>query len=188
MRMIICIEFSRLSFPALAGHGFLMTTTLILGGARSGKTAYALSLAVAPRTYVATAQALDTEMADRIARHKAERGEDWSLIEAPLALPDAIRGADKAGETLLIDCLTLWLSNLLYAQQDISEATEDLLSAIKTARAELIFVSNEIGLGLVPMEALSRQFRDAQGTLNQAIASASDRVFFVAAGLPLTLK
>lgn len=160
--------------------------TLILGGARSGKTAYALSLTSAPRAYVATAEAHDGEMAERIAAHKAERGEDWDLIEAPLDLVGAIRAAD--GRTLLIDCLTLWLSNLMAAERDVAAETEALITALQEATGPVVFVSNEIGMGLVPMEALSRRFRDEQGRLNQRIAAAADRVAFVAAGLPMWLK
>ena len=160
--------------------------TLILGGARSGKTAYALSLTQAPRAYVATAEAHDGEMADRIAAHKAERGDDWDLIEAPTDLTGAIGAAN--GRTLLIDCLTLWLSNLMAAERDIAAETDALIAALAEASGPVIFVSNEIGMGLVPMEALSRRFRDEQGRLNQRIAAAANRVEFVAAGLPLRLK
>lgn len=162
--------------------------TLILGGARSGKTARALALAAPPRAYVATAGAGagDEEMAARIAAHKAERGADWSLIEAPLDLVGALGAA--AGRTLLIDCLTLWLSNLMAAERDVEAETAALLGALAAAEAPVLLVSNEIGMGLVPMDALSRRFRDAQGRLNQRIAAAAERVEFVAAGLPLRLK
>ena len=160
--------------------------TLILGGARSGKTARALALAAPPRAYVATAEPGDAEMAARIAAHQDERGADWDLIEAPLDLAAAIRGA--AGRTLLIDCLTIWLSNLMAAGRDPAAETDALLAALAEAAAPVILVSNEIGLGLVPMEPLSRRFRDEQGRLNQRVAAAADRVEFVAAGLPLRLK
>ena len=160
--------------------------TLILGGARSGKSARALALAQAPRAFIATAEAGDGEMAERIARHKAERGEDWALIEAPLDLPAAIREA--GGRTALVDCLTLWLANLMAAGREPEAETARLISALRAAQAPVILVSNEIGLGLVPMEPLSRRFRDEQGRLNQRIAAAADRVEFVAAGLPLRLK
>ena len=160
--------------------------TLILGGARSGKTARALALAAPPRAYVATATPGDEEMAARIAAHQAERGADWDLIEAPLDLPGAIRSA--AGRTLLIDCLTIWLSNLMAEGRDPAAETGALLAALAEAETPVILVSNEIGLGLVPMEALSRRFRDEQGLLNQRVAAAADRVEFVAAGLPLRLK
>lgn len=160
--------------------------TLILGGARSGKSARALSLAEPPRAFIATAEARDGEMAARIARHKAERGEDWALIEAPLDLPAAL--AEAGARTALVDCLTLWLANLMAAERDPEAETARLIGALRSARAPVILVSNEIGLGLVPMEPLSRRFRDEQGRLNQRIAAAADRVEFVAAGLPLRLK
>lgn len=160
--------------------------TLILGGARSGKSARALALAAPPRAFIATAEAGDGEMAERIARHKAERGEDWALIEAPLDLPAAL--AEAGGRTALVDCLTLWLANLMAAGREPEAETARLIAALREARAPAILVSNEIGLGLVPMEPLSRRFRDEQGRLNQRIAAAADRVEFVAAGLPLRLK
>ncbi|MEM6354399.1 MAG: bifunctional adenosylcobinamide kinase/adenosylcobinamide-phosphate guanylyltransferase [Pseudomonadota bacterium] len=167
--------------------------TLILGGARSGKSARALALAEAAappgqRVFVATAEALDEEMADRIARHKAERGDGWALDEAPLALAEAVSGAVTADGVLLIDCLTLWLSNLMHHECDVAVETERLLDAVAGAPGAVICVSNEIGMGLAPMNALGRAFRDAQGRLNQRVAAVSDRVEFVAAGLPLTLK
>ncbi|MFN3260913.1 MAG: bifunctional adenosylcobinamide kinase/adenosylcobinamide-phosphate guanylyltransferase [Pikeienuella sp.] len=160
--------------------------TLILGGARSGKSARALALAAPPRAFIATAEAGDGEMAQRIARHKAERGEDWALIEAPLDLPAAL--AEAGGRTALVDCLTLWLSNLMAAGREPEAETARLIAALRAAQAPVILVSNEIGLGLVPMEPLSRRFRDEQGRLNQRIAAAADRVEFVAAGLPIRLK
>lgn len=160
--------------------------TLILGGARSGKSARALALAAPPRAFIATAEAGDGEMAERIARHKAERGEDWALIEAPLDLPAAL--SEAGGRTALVDCLTLWLSNLMAAGREPEAETARLIAALRAAQAPVILVSNEIGLGLVPMEPLSRRFRDEQGRLNQRIAAAADRVEFVAAGLPIRLK
>lgn len=163
-------------------------SALVLGGARSGKTARALALAAAPpHVYLATAQALDGEMAARIAAHRAERGASWGVVEEPLEIADAIRAADP-GAAVLVDCLTLWLSNLLHHGRDAEAETDRLIDALRAARGRVILVSNEIGLGLVPMEKLSREFRDAQGRLNQRIAAAADRVEFVAAGLPLTLK
>lgn len=167
--------------------------TLILGGARSGKSARALALAedAAPlgaRRFVATAEALDEEMADRIARHKAERGVGWSLTEAPLALAEAVAAETGRGQVLVIDCLTLWLSNLMHYERDPAAETARLLDVIAAASGTMICVSNEIGMGLAPMNALGRAFRDAQGRLNQQVAAAADRVEFVAAGLPLKLK
>ncbi len=160
--------------------------TLILGGARSGKSARALALAAPPRAFIATAEPRDEEMAARIARHRAERGGDWALIEAPLDLAGAVARAE--GRTLVIDCLTLWLSNLMEAGRSPEAETAGLLAALARAEAPVILVSNEIGLGLAPMEPLSRAFRDEQGRLNQRVAAAATRVEFVAAGLPLRLK
>lgn len=161
--------------------------TLVLGGARSGKSARALALADArPRTFVATAEPLDAEMAERIERHKAERGADWALVEAPLDIAAAV--VEGAGGTVVVDCLTLWLSNAMHRERDVTAGTEAFLAAVAAAPGRVVVVSNEIGLGLAPMESLSRRFRDAQGRLNQRVAAAADRVEFVAAGLPLVLK
>ena len=165
------------------------SVSLILGGARSGKTARALALAAAPpHRYIATAAALDGEMADRIAAHKAERGPTWNLTEAELDLAGALSEHGHEGETLLIDCLTLWLSNLMHHDRDIDAETAALCDALSATPASVILVSNEIGMGLVPMEKLSRRFRDAQGRLNQRIAAVADHVEFVVAGLPMVLK
>jgi adenosylcobinamide kinase/adenosylcobinamide-phosphate guanylyltransferase len=162
---------------------------LILGGARSGKTRRALAVAdaFAERVYIATGEALDAEMADRIARHRRERGEGWTTMETPLDLPTAV-AALPDGAAGVVDCLTLWLSNLMGAGRDVESAADELLRAIRTCPATLIIVSNEVGLGLVPETPLGRAFRDAQGRLNQAVAAAVAEVEFVAAGLPLRLK
>ncbi|MEM6904451.1 MAG: bifunctional adenosylcobinamide kinase/adenosylcobinamide-phosphate guanylyltransferase [Pseudomonadota bacterium] len=162
--------------------------TFVLGGARSGKSARALALAPPPHVFIATGEALDDEMAERIRLHQEERGPTWRLAEAPLDLPNPIHAHASPETTLVIDCLTLWLSNLMHHGWDIDEATAGLIAALSEAPGRAILVSNEIGLGLAPMESLSRRFRDAQGRLNQRIAAAADRVEFVAAGLPLTLK
>ncbi len=127
-------------------------------------------------------------MADRIARHKAERGAGWRTVETPLAIVDAIRGEARAGEAILVDCLTLWLSNLFETERDVAEETEALCDCLRETAGHVILVSNEIGLGLVPESALGRSFRDAQGRLNQAAARAADRVEFMVAGLPLVVK
>ena len=161
-------------------------TSFVLGGARSGKTAYALTLATQPRTYIATAMAGDDEMRARISAHQAERGDDWRLIEAQTDLADALTGVTEG--TVVVDCLTLWLSNLMAEDRDLEAEVATLIKAIPTCKADIVLVSNEIGMGLVPMDALSRRFRDAQGHLNQRIAAAADSVEFVAAGLPLKLK
>ena len=125
-------------------------------------------------------------MADRIAEHRARRGEGWTTVEEPLDV--AARFADLPGEPVLLDCLTLWLSNLMEAGRDIGEATKALMAAASTHPAPVVMVSNEVGLGLVPETPLGRAFRDAQGRLNQAVAAEADAVVFVAAGLPMVLK
>jgi len=163
--------------------------TLILGGASSGKSAYAERLALAtgrPPVYLATGQAGDGEMAAKIARHQARRGSEWQLFEAPLDLCAPLQGLGK--KVVLLDCLTLWLSNHLEAGNNIEAEAERLLSAIANSKSDVIAVSNEIGLGLVPAHALSRAFRDAQGRLNQRFAEAASTVTFITAGLPLPLK
>ncbi|MEM7508403.1 MAG: bifunctional adenosylcobinamide kinase/adenosylcobinamide-phosphate guanylyltransferase [Pseudomonadota bacterium] len=162
--------------------------TLILGGARSGKSARALAIAPPPHVFIATGEALDGEMAERIRLHQAERDPSWTLVEAPLDLAAAIQDAAAPDCALVIDCLTLWLSNLMHHQRDPDAETRTFLVAAQKAPGQIICVSNEIGLGLAPMESLSRRFRDAQGRLNQRVAAQATRVEFVAAGLPLTLK
>jgi len=166
----------------------LAELTLILGGAKSGKTAHALASCPAPHCYIATAQASDSEMELRIAAHKAERGASWALAEAPLDLAQAIGTEAAEGRTLLIDCLTLWLSNLMHKNRALNTEVDALLGALKKAPGRIVMVSNEVGLGLVPMEKLSRDFRDAQGSLNQKVAAAASHVRFIAAGLPMVLK
>ena len=162
--------------------------SLILGGARSGKSARALALAAPPHVFIATAEALDGEMRDRIAKHKAERGAGWGLVEEPLELAGAVRANAAEGTTLVVDCLTLWLSNLIHRERDPEAETGRLVAALAAASGRVVLVSNEVGMGLAPMNALGREFRDAQGRLNQRIAGAAGHVEFVAAGLSLVLK
>ncbi len=162
---------------------------LILGGARSGKTAFAERwvAALGPRrVYVATAEPHDAEMADRSDRHRLDRGAAWRTSEAPLDPAAALSGI--AADGVLIDCLTLWLSNLMLAGRDIDAAWADLAVALAALPCPAALVSNETGLGIVPDNALARRFRDLQGRLNQDVAAAVGRVTFVAAGLPLPLK
>lgn len=171
-------------------HDARMSVTLLLGGARSGKSRRALQLAEAAaptRTFIATAEPLDDEMASRIAKHQADRGQGWTTREAPINLVEALQQTVQPGHIVLVDCLTLWLSNLVHRDRNVDEEIRRLLDAL-TLPGELILVSNEVGLGLVPSTPLGRGFRDQQGRLNQAVAEASDRVEFVAAGLPLVLK
>jgi adenosylcobinamide kinase/adenosylcobinamide-phosphate guanylyltransferase len=168
-----------------------MRTLLVLGGARSGKSRHAQVCAEAEPgdlVYVATAQPFDEEMADRIARHRADRGPRWRTVEAPLDLATTIMAETRPGVVLLVDCLTLWASNLLFAERDIVEATAALVVAIGATRGPLILVSNEVGLGIVPDNALARRFRDVAGTINQAVAATADEAVFLAAGLPIRLK
>jgi adenosylcobinamide kinase / adenosylcobinamide-phosphate guanylyltransferase len=170
----------------------LRTPTLVLGGARSGKSSFAERLARETglkRVYVATAQAFDAEMSERIAKHRADRANDgWRTVEEPIKLAEVIMREAKADTVLLVDCLTLWLSNLMLAELDGSAMQIELLNALREAQGPVVFVSNEVGMGLVPETPLGRRFRDAQGRLNQAIAARVPHVIFVAAGLPITLK
>jgi len=168
----------------------LPAVTLVLGGARSGKSRHAEHLveaAAAGGIYCATAEPGDAEMAARIAAHRARRGPFWRTIEVPLELPAAVAAA-AADRPLLIDCLTLWLSNLLGAGRPVRRATDALAAALRRAEGPVVLVANEVGLGLVPETPLGRTFRDAAGRLNQDIAALADRVVFIAAGLPLVLK
>lgn len=164
---------------------------LILGGARSGKSSFAQRQAEnlpGELIYVATAQALDAEMAERITRHQAERGARWLTVEAPLDLLKVIESKSRLGNVLLVDCLTLWASNLMFAENDVAQAINGLTSALAKASGKIVLVSNEVGLGIVPDNALARRFRDVAGDVNQAVAKSVDSVVFVAAGLPMVLK
>jgi adenosylcobinamide kinase/adenosylcobinamide-phosphate guanylyltransferase len=169
----------------------LPRVTLVLGGARSGKSRFAEGLIAAHpgrRVYLATAEAGDAEMAARIRRHRARRGDGWTTIEEPLDLPRALASATRDNAAVLVDCLTLWLSNLLAADRQVERETQSLLDALPQLQAPAVLVSNEVGLGIVPDNALARAFRDHAGFLHQAVAAAADRVYFIAAGLPLLLK
>jgi adenosylcobinamide kinase / adenosylcobinamide-phosphate guanylyltransferase len=167
--------------------------SLVLGGARSGKSRYAESLVAAlpapwkaPWNYVATAQPGDAEMAERIAAHRTRRGALWRTIEAPRDLAGALQRAPDA--PALIDCLTLWLSNLMLAGADFDAEMEGLGAALDAAAAPIVLVTNEVGSGIVPDHPLGRRFRDMQGVLNQRIAARADRVVLMVAGLPLAVK
>ena len=186
--------------------------TLVLGGARSGKSAYAESLfgGSGGAVYVATAEAIDDEMRDRIARHRARRGDRWTTVEAPLDLAGALRAhgwspargqeSDEGGGTLhahgrsgrpgvLVDCLTVWLGNLMHAGRDVDREAGRLLESLAAPGAPpAVLVANEVGLGVVPDNPMARAFRDHAGRLNQALAGRADRVVLVTAGLPLVLK
>ncbi|WP_147076008.1 bifunctional adenosylcobinamide kinase/adenosylcobinamide-phosphate guanylyltransferase [Methylobacterium haplocladii] len=162
--------------------------TLVLGGARSGKSRYAEALIEAvpgPWLYLATAQAWDDEMRARIALHRERRPEGWSTQDVPLALAQAVAAAHGP---VLVDCLTLWLTNVMLAEADLPAAVDGLLDACAAARGPLVLVGNEVGLGIVPDNALGRRFRDEAGRLHQRLAHQADRVVFMVAGLPLTVK
>lgn len=164
---------------------------LVLGGARSGKSAYAERLVAKSGldpVYVATAVAGDDEMAERIAEHRKRRDPAWKTVEATDDLESALAREAGEGRAMLVDCLTLWLSNLMLAEADIEARSISLAEAAQRLPGLRVFVSNEVGLGLVPDTPLGRRFRDAQGRLNQKIAAVADRVVFMAAGLPLILK
>ena len=164
--------------------------TLVLGGARAGKSAFAEGLAQAceRRVYVATAVITDDEMAERIASHRARRGADWRTVEEPVELAGAVRRESAAGTCLLVDCLTVWLGNLMHHGRDVDAACEALLTSLAAAAGPVVLVANEVGLGIVPDNAMARAFRDHAGRLNQAVARLAGRVYFMSAGIPLTLK
>ncbi len=166
-------------------------SALILGGARSGKSAYAQVLAEAyspERLYLATGAPGDEEMAARIARHQADRGVGWKTLEEPLEVVSALLTHAQASRVVVVDCLTLWLSNLMLAGRDPGVAVTALAEAMGALAGPVVLVSNEVGMGLVPDHKLGREFRDWQGRVNREIGAACDAVIFVAAGLPLQLK
>ena len=181
-----------------------MSTTLVLGGARSGKSAYAEALARATCRqvcYIATASAGDDEMARRIAHHRERRPDAWITVEEPIRLAETIDAHAGTETVVLVDCLTLWLSNLIFLDDTVFPETgvvtlsprfaaerERLLAALARPRGDVILVSNEVGMGIVPVGAVTRCFADEAGRLNQAVAAIADRVVLIAAGLPLVLK
>jgi adenosylcobinamide kinase/adenosylcobinamide-phosphate guanylyltransferase len=169
----------------------LPPVTLILGGARSGKSAYAESLieksGLNP-VYLATAEAGDEEMAERIRRHQARRGDRWRTVEEALSLLPALQRHTAPGNAVLVDCLTLWLANLMAVSRDIEAETGSLVAGLAALAGPVVFVSNEVGLGIVPANTETREFRDHAGRLNQAVAVAVDRAVMLVAGLPLELR
>jgi len=170
----------------------LMGHVLVLGGARSGKTGFAERLAMRAGEsplYLATAQALDAEMRERVRLHQQQRHKRFSTLEEPLALPTALRAAAKSHDVILVDCLTLWITNLLGANQDVAKAVDELVAALPAiVSSRVIIVSNEVGLGIVPDNPLARMFRDLTGAAHQRLAEICSDVHFVVAGLPMTLK
>jgi adenosylcobinamide kinase/adenosylcobinamide-phosphate guanylyltransferase len=171
-----------------------MTTAgrvLVLGGQRSGKSRYAEELVLASGrvpVYVATAAAGDAEMAERIGQHRIRRGAQWRTVEEPLDLADTLKREAGEGYHVLVDCLTLWVTNLMMAERDIEKETALLLDALAEVAGPTVMVSGEVGLGVIPADRLSRRFADALGRVNQRVAAVADRVVLVAAGLPLVLK
>ena len=170
--------------------------TLVLGGARSGKSRHAEQLIESAlagalydgATYLATAEALDDEMKARIAEHRRRRGDAWRTVEEPLDLAGALTVNADPARPVLVDCLTLWLSNLMAAGRDIDAEAAAFAAALQDVSGPVVLVSNEVGLGIVPDNALARRFRDHAGRLNQSVADVADRVLFVAAGLAMTMK
>ncbi len=164
---------------------------LVLGGARSGKSAFAerlVSETGLSRHYIATGRAFDDEMRERIARHREDRGEGWRTHEEPLALAERIADVARKDRAVLVDCLTLWVTNLMLEGRDIAAECAGLAAAVKAAPGRLVLVSNEVGLGIVPENRMAREFRDHAGRLHQQIAAIVPQVYFVAAGLPLKMK
>ena len=170
-----------------AGRGPLV---FAIGGARSGKSAFAearVTAAPAPWLYIATAQAFDDEMSARIATHRSRRGEGWRNVEAPHDLAQAVRDAPAAAP-MLVDCLTLWLSNRLLAEADLARESAELIAALQARDGLTVVVANEVGLGIVPDNALARRFRDEAGRLHQSVAACADEVHLIVAGLSIRAK
>lgn len=169
----------------------LKGATLVLGGARSGKSQFAeeliLNSGLKP-VYLATGRSLDDEMSERIAVHQERRGKEWETIEEPLALGDALLQCAHEGRAVLVDCLTLWVTNLMMAEADVMIECNALISALADIKAPVVFVSNEVGLGIVPENKMAREFRDIAGSVNQQIAAACDNAWFVASGMAMSLK
>lgn len=172
----------------------MMDKTLVIGGCRSGKSSHALRLAQAMgarRIFVATCVAHDDEMRSRVARHQLERSPSWQTLEVPVDLADAITAHSPLSTVMLVDCLTLWLSNLLMETQDVDrirQRIDDLAAAVAAAPNALVLVSNEVGAGIVPENRLARLYRDLAGWTNQAVAAVCNRVVWTVAGIPVTIK
>ncbi|WP_025899660.1 bifunctional adenosylcobinamide kinase/adenosylcobinamide-phosphate guanylyltransferase [Sneathiella glossodoripedis] len=165
--------------------------TFVLGGARSGKSRFAEQLAIDSglnKIYVATSQIFDAEMQERVNLHQQSRGGDWITIEEPIDLGKILKTQTGSGNILLIDCLTLWLTNLVLAERNIEDAGNSICDALQQANGPVILVSNEVGLGIVPENEMARRFRDHAGILHQKIAALADRVYLITAGLPQQLK
>jgi adenosylcobinamide kinase/adenosylcobinamide-phosphate guanylyltransferase len=164
---------------------------LVLGGARSGKSAFAERLVIETglsRHYIATGRAWDDEMRERIARHRDDRGDGWQTHEEPVDLVARLEALDDEANVILVDCLTLWVTNLMMEERDMADEFARLTAHLPRARAKLVLVSNEVGLGIVPENKMARDFRDYSGRLHQAVAASAAQVYFIAAGLPLKMK
>lgn len=169
----------------------MASVTLVLGGARSGKSRFAESLILQTGkrpVYIATAEPFDDEMRERIKLHREDRGTRWKTLEAPIELVRGIKNESGPERAILVDCLTVWLSNLMAHSRDIKAPCDTLVYLLKEPRSDIVLVASEVGLGIVPDNRLAREFRDHAGKLNQAIAAIADKVYFIAAGLPITLK
>jgi len=169
-----------------------MGHVLVLGGARSGKTGFAERLAMRAGqrpAYLATAEALDDEMRERVRTHKQQRGGAFATIEEPIELSDALLRAAQTHDAILVDCLTLWITNMIVGNQNVAEAVDELIATLgRITRSRVILVSNEVGLGIVPDNAMARMFRDLAGSAHQRLAEICDDAYFVVAGLPMVLK
>jgi len=170
-------------------------TILVIGGCRSGKSRHALELAEkisgSKRIFIATCMPLDDEMKERIDRHKKERDKSWTTIEAPVELPEVINEKSREGDVILVDCLTLWINNLLMETERtdiIDDHIQKLIIALEKAKCPIILVSNEVGAGIVPENRLARQFRDLAGFANQKVAECADSVILMVAGIPVIIK
>ncbi|WP_176073607.1 bifunctional adenosylcobinamide kinase/adenosylcobinamide-phosphate guanylyltransferase [Brucella intermedia] len=166
-------------------------SVLVLGGARSGKSSYAEKMAQSSGLqplYLATGRAFDDEMENRIAIHRDRRGSDWQTVEEPLDLVSALTLHVAVDRFVLVDCLTLWLTNLMMAERDVAAETAGLVAMLPNLAGPVVFVSNEVGFGIVPENRMAREFRDHAGFLHQAVAAVADEVYLIAAGLPLKMK
>jgi adenosylcobinamide kinase / adenosylcobinamide-phosphate guanylyltransferase len=178
------------------GQGLRQKVVFVTGGAKSGKSSFVLKEAAkhgGGKAFIATAGALDAEMASRIEKHRRERGEGWDTYEEPIRITEVIKKIEGKYGAIVVDCLTLWLSNLMHADLDITQEIENLVgvlgnSGLRTPNSGLFLVSNEVGTGIVPENKLAREFRDLAGTMNQKVAGASDEVFMVVAGIPVKIK
>lgn len=167
--------------------------TLVTGGGRSGKSRYALDITKSyeRKTFIATAEAFDNEMADRISRHKKERGREFKTIEEPLYVADALAGIQEKTQVVVIDCITVWLGNLMHHlnnDENNCAAVEQFLKVLASPPCDVVIVTNEVGMGLIPADAMSRAYRDLAGFVNQKIAAIADEVFLVVSGIPMKLK